>query len=63
MFFHNTALLAVFVLGVLLTFIGFGLRDRNPGLILIGLGFLAILYAVIHKAQALFGPLFAGWVP
>jgi len=56
MFLHNTALLVIFVLGVVLTFIGFGFRDRNPGLVLMGLGFLAILYAVIWKAYKLFGP-------
>lgn len=55
MFFHNTTLLLLVVLGVIVTFIGFGLRDRNVGLVLLGVGFLAIVYAVITKAVALFG--------
>jgi len=55
MFFHNSTLLLLAVLGVIFTFIGFGLRDRNLGLVLLGLGFLAIVYAVITKAIELFG--------
>ena len=55
MFFHNTNLLLFVVLGIIATFIGFGLRDRNVGLVLLGLGFLAIVYAVITKAIELFG--------
>ncbi|MGB6241903.1 MAG: hypothetical protein WBF69_05410 [Castellaniella sp.] len=50
MFFHNTTLLVIFVLGVIATFFGFGLRDRNPGIILLSLGFLAILFVVVRKA-------------
>ncbi|WP_397473873.1 hypothetical protein [Pusillimonas sp.] len=55
MFFHNTTLLLIVVLGIIVTFIGFGLRDRNLGLVLLGIGFLAIVYAVITKAIELFG--------
>lgn len=55
MFFHNTSLLVIVVVGVVLMFIGFGLRDRNPGLILLGLGFLAIIYASVQKAIEVFG--------
>ncbi|MFA7437632.1 hypothetical protein [Castellaniella sp.] len=55
MFFHNNTLLIIFILGVIATFIGFGLRDRNPGIILLGLGFLATLFAVVRKAMELFG--------
>ncbi|MFA5663460.1 hypothetical protein [Castellaniella sp.] len=55
MFFHNNTLLIIFIVGVIATFIGFGLRDRNPGIILLGLGFLVTLYAVVRKAAELFG--------
>lgn len=55
MFFHNSTLLLLFVLGAIATFIGFGLRDRNLGLTLLGIGFLAIVYAVLTKAIELFG--------
>jgi len=43
------------VIGTILVFIGFGFRDRNPGLILLGIGFLAIVYAAVRKAIQLFG--------
>ncbi|WP_269497539.1 hypothetical protein [Castellaniella sp. S9] len=55
MFLHNNTILTVFVLGVIATFIGFGIRDRNPGIILLGIGFLGILAAVIAKAIQVFG--------
>ncbi|MAK55173.1 MAG: hypothetical protein CML17_04940 [Pusillimonas sp.] len=54
MFFHNNTVLVVFVIGVILLIIGFGLRDRNPGMVLLGIGLLATLYAVIQKAIELF---------
>lgn len=54
MFLQNTTLLVIFVLGVIASFIGFGIRDRNPGIILLGLGFLAMLIAVISKAIDVF---------
>ena len=55
MFFQSTTVLVIFVLGVIALLIGFGLRDRNPGIILLGLGFLATLYAIINKAVEVFG--------
>ncbi len=55
MFFGNMWLLAIAVAGVILALIGFGMRDRNPGMVLIGIGFLAVLFAVIKKAIDLFG--------
>ncbi|CAM5537905.1 hypothetical protein [Eoetvoesiella caeni] len=51
----TTTLLVIFVLGVIALFVGMGLRDRNPGIILMGIGFLAVLVAVIQKAIELFG--------
>ncbi|WP_322999628.1 hypothetical protein [Castellaniella sp.] len=55
MFFHSNALLVIFVLGVIVTFIGFGFRDRNPGILLLGVGFLATLFVIIRKAIDVFG--------
>lgn len=54
MFFHNNTILVVFIVGVILLIIGVGFRDRNPGMILLGIGFLATLYAVVQKAIELF---------
>lgn len=55
MFLHNDTLLVIFIVGVILTIVGFGLRDRNPGLVLLGVGFLATLFVVIRKAAEWFG--------
>ncbi|MFC4299723.1 hypothetical protein ACFO0J_16895 [Castellaniella hirudinis] len=55
MFFHSNLLLVLFILGIIAMFIGFGFRDRNPGIVLLGLGFLAALAAVIQKAIDVFG--------
>ncbi len=55
MFLNNMTLLVIFVLGVIATFIGMGFRDRNPGIILMGVGFLATLFAIIQKAIDTFG--------
>lgn len=54
MFFGNTELLVTFVIGMILMLIGFGFRDRNPGMILLGLGFLATIFVLIKKAIELF---------
>lgn len=54
MFFGNTELLVTFVIGMILMLIGFGLRDRNPGMILLGIGFLATIFVLIKKAIELF---------
>lgn len=51
----NTTLLILFLAGMVLCFIGLGFRDRNPGIILMGVGFLAVLYAVVQKAIETFG--------
>jgi hypothetical protein len=55
MFLHNDTLLVLFIIGVILTIMGFGLRDRNPGLVLLGIGFLVTLFVVIKKAAEWFG--------
>lgn len=55
MFSPNTTLWFVLVLSVIFTLIGFGFRDRNPGLVLMGVGLLATLYVVIKKAIDTFG--------
>lgn len=54
MFFGNITLLVIFVAGIILLLIGYGFRDRNPGLILLGTGFLATLFVLIKKAIDLF---------
>ncbi len=56
MFFHSNLLLALFIAGVIAIFIGFGFRDRNPGIILLGIGFLITLFVAIRKAIDVFGP-------
>lgn len=55
MFFGNNTIMVAFVVGVVLIFIGVGFRDKNPGMVLLGLGFLAVLYALVHKAIEIFG--------
>lgn len=50
MFLNNTTLMVVAVLGIIATLIGMGFRDKNPGIILMGIGFLATLFAIIQKA-------------
>ncbi|MGE4369315.1 MAG: hypothetical protein AB7E12_06520 [Burkholderiaceae bacterium] len=55
MFLHNDTLLIIFVLGIILAIVGFGFRDRNPGLILLGIGFLITLFVVVQKAADVFG--------
>ena len=55
MLLNNTGLMLVFVAGIILTIIGFGFRDRNPGLALLGVGFLAVLFAFVNKAYDIFG--------
>ncbi|CDM25033.1 hypothetical protein BN940_12916 [Castellaniella defragrans 65Phen] len=55
MFFHSNLLLVLFILGIIAMFIGFGFRDRNPGIILLGTGFLVALFVVIRKAIDVFG--------
>jgi hypothetical protein len=56
MFLHSNLLLVIFVLGVIAIFIGFGFRDRNPGIVLLGIGFLITLFVIIRKAIDVFGP-------
>ena len=51
MFFGNNTVLVIFIIGVLLLIIGVGFRDRNPGMVLLGIGLLATLYAVVKKAN------------
>ncbi|MBV2180812.1 MAG: hypothetical protein KUL86_06200 [Castellaniella sp.] len=55
MFLHSNAILVIFILGVIAMFIGFGFRDRNPGIILLGIGLLVTLFAVVRKAFEVFG--------
>lgn len=47
--------LLIVVLGIVIGVLGFGLRSRNGGLILIGVGFLVALGAIVYKAILTFG--------
>lgn len=51
----NTILLIIFVASSILFIIGFGLRDRNFGLALLGVSLLGVLFAVLYKAYTTFG--------
>lgn len=55
MFSGDFTLLALLVFGLIALFIGMGIRDRNPGILLMGVGFLAVLLALIRKAVDTFG--------
>ena len=55
MFLGSWWLLVLFVLDIIAIFIGMGFRDHNPGILLMGVGFLAVLLAVIQKAIDTFG--------
>lgn len=55
MFLHNNTLLIIVIVGVIAMIIGFGFRDRNLGMMLLGLGLLGTLFAVVRKAMELFG--------
>lgn len=51
----NNYVLVLVVASIILMVIGFGFRDRNPGLILLGSGFLIALYLIVQKAIEVFG--------
>jgi len=51
----NNYVLVLVVASIILMVIGFGFRDRNPGLILLGSGFLIALYLIVQKAIEIFG--------
>lgn len=55
MFFGNNTIMVAFVVGVVLILIGAGFRDKNPGMVLLGVGFLAVLFALVKKAIEIFG--------
>lgn len=54
MLFGNMTLLIILVAGIICSIIGFGFRDRNPGLALLGIGFLCVLFALVNKAFDIF---------
>lgn len=54
MFFNDMTFLVIFVIGMILMIIGFGFRDRNLGIVLLGVSFLAVLAVSIKKAIDLF---------
>ncbi len=55
MFFGNNTILIAVVFGALLAFLGFGLRNRDGGVILIGIGLLIALGTLIYRAIEVFG--------
>ncbi|MDY0271575.1 MAG: hypothetical protein RBR37_03575 [Advenella sp.] len=55
MFFSDIPLHLIFLLGIIVVFIGIGLKDHNPGIVVMGLGLIVLIYVVIQKAIEVFG--------
>ncbi|WP_139208525.1 hypothetical protein [Achromobacter sp. NFACC18-2] len=51
---HTNTMLIIIVTGVALMLIGFGFRDRNLGMTLMGLGLVTAIGAIIYKAYITF---------
>jgi len=51
---HTTTMLIIIGAGVALMLIGFGLRDRNLGMGLMGIGLITALGTIIYKAYITF---------
>ena len=54
MYESNNTMLIIVAAGVAIMVLGFGLRDRNLGMALMGVGLLAALGAVMYKAYITF---------
>ncbi|CAM4173268.1 hypothetical protein [Kerstersia similis] len=50
----NGTLLIIFVASLIIFIFGFGLRDRNAGLALLGISLMGVLFASIYKAYMTF---------
>jgi hypothetical protein len=50
----NNTMLIIVVTGVALMLVGFGLRDRNLGMGLMGLGLIAAIGSILYKAYITF---------
>jgi len=55
MFLSESPLLFFFILGVIISLIGIGLKDHNPGVVTMGVGLLIMIYVIIQKAIEVFG--------
>ena len=55
MIFSAVPLHLIFVLGIIIVFIGIGLKDHNPGIVVMGLGLIIMIFVIIQKAIAVFG--------
>ncbi len=55
MLFSDIPLHLIFVLGIIVVFIGIGLKDHNPGIVVMGLGLIVMIYVIIQKAIQVFG--------
>ncbi len=53
----NNTLLVIAILGGLLILVGFGLRERRLGWVLMLVGFIATMVAAVYKAFFTFGGL------
>jgi len=51
---HTNTMLIIIVTGVALMLIGFGFRDRNLGMALMGLGLVTAIGAILYKAYITF---------
>ncbi|CAB3730800.1 MULTISPECIES: hypothetical protein [Achromobacter] len=51
---HTNTMLIIICTGVALMLIGFGFRDRNLGMTLMGLGLVTAIGAIIYKAYITF---------
>ncbi|MFA5703126.1 MAG: hypothetical protein WC982_06345 [Advenella sp.] len=55
MVFSDVPLHLIFVLGIIIVFIGIGLKDHNPGIVVMGLGLIIMIFVIIQKAIEVFG--------
>ncbi|WMD18612.1 hypothetical protein RAS12_18495 [Achromobacter seleniivolatilans] len=51
---HTNTMLIIIVTGVALMLVGFGLRDRNIGMGLMGVGLITAIGTIIYKAYITF---------
>ncbi len=50
LFFNTNTLMVIVVTGVALMLVGFGFRDRNFGLVLMGVGLITAIISIIYTA-------------
>lgn len=48
-------LYTLFLSSALLSFIGIGLKDHNPGIVVMGLGLIIMIFVILRKAIEVFG--------